>query len=323
MQFSIGFDLGGTTMSAALVDASGHIHQIAEVDTHPEHEAQVTLGRMIDLIAPLIASAHAQSQEVVGIGIGIAGLVDTYTGWVHTAPNLPQWKNLAVGPPIAAHFQLPVRIDNDVRVAAMGELAYGAGQGRQHLICLTVGTGIGSALILNGQLHRGASLSAGELGHIPVIRDGGPHCGCGSHGCLESVAGTQGILALAQRYIARGLAPQLAQMVTEKGKLTPALISQAATAGDTGAIAVWHEVGTWIGTGLAGVVNLLNPERIIIGGGIAQAGELLFAPIREAIRLRAFELPAQAAELVPAALGPEAGLIGASVLARTPLEKSL
>jgi glucokinase len=119
----------------------------------------------------------------------------------------------------------------------------------------------------------------------------------------------------------RGLAPQLADLVNAKGKLTPALISQAAAAGDPGAIAIWHEVGTWIGTGLAGVVNLLNPERIIIGGGIAQAGELLFTPIREAIRLRAFELPAQAAELVPAALGPEAGLIGASVLARTPLEK--
>jgi glucokinase len=199
---------------------------------------------------------------------------------------------------------------------ALGELHFGAGQGAESMLCLTVGTGIGSAIVLGGHLHRGASLSAGEFGHLTVIHQGGKICGCGNSGCLETVAGTAAIITLARRYLDRGLSPMLAERVQAGDVLMPRLVAEAALAGDIGARLTWQEVGTWLGTALAGMVNFLNPEKIVIGGGIAQAGALLFEPVQQAIQTRAFALPAERVQVLAARLGPQAGIIGASVLAR-------
>lgn len=316
MSLVIGFDVGGTTMTAGLVDAQGHLHGQKEVETLAEQPVGDTLARMKALLADLLGLAADQGQSVSGIGIGMAGLIEPQQGIVQTSPNLPNWSQVHLAQELAQVFHLPVVIDNDVRAATLGEAAFGAGQGKQHLIMLTVGTGIGSALVLNGEIYRGSCFSAGEFGHMPVIPQGGLLCGCGSQGCLETVAGTKAILILAHRLIERGFCPVLQARLNSTNPLTPRLIAEAAQAGDAGACRVWEEIGTWLGMGLAGLVNLLNPEQIIIGGGIAQAGEVLFAPIRREIRRRAFALPAEAATVVPAQLGPDAGVIGASVLGR-------
>lgn len=310
--YQIGFDVGGTSLKAALVSAQGQIQQIASAPTPIDALPSQMIAVMAELIQQLQVACTGQ---LTGVGIGMAGLIDAQQGLVVTSPNLPTWKDVPICQLLSEQVGLPVAIDNDVRAMAMGELRYGAGQGCQDMICLTLGTGVGSALIFNGQIYRGVSLSAGEFGHVTVVPQGGRTCGCGNRGCLETVAGTAGILDLAQRFVDRGLAPELQGLLATE-PLTPKAIAVAAAAGDSGAQAVWQEVGHWLGLALAGVVNLLNPARIVIGGGVAQAGELLFPAIRAALLRHAFERPAQAVTVLPAALGAEAGMIGAAVLAQ-------
>lgn len=314
MSLAIGIDLGGTTLTAALVSEQGEILIHLEAPTPAQEPAEVTVALLTSLLNELLPKASA---PVVGMGLGVAGLVNPHTGTVHTSPNLPLWHNVDVRSPLQAAFNLPVFLDNDVKTMALGELHCGAGQGAASLLCLTIGTGIGSALVFKGEIYRGATLSAGEFGHITMVPQGGKVCGCGNTGCLETVAGTQAILSLAQRYLERGRTPWLEQQLQAGSILTPRLVAEAAQAGDEGAQRVWEEIGFWLGTALAGVVNFLNPERIVIGGGIAQAGPLLFEPIHAAIQYRAFTLPASSVQLLPAQLGPQAGVIGASILART------
>lgn len=306
----IGFDVGGTGLKAALVQSGQIITQVA-ADTPAQAPPDDAIAVMLGLIRELQQRAEAQKLTIEGVGLGIAGLIDAPAGVVVTSPNLPTWQNVPLAERLQQATGLPVAIDNDVRAMAMGEMRYGAGIGAQHLVCLTVGTGVGSALIFNGEIYRGASLSAGEFGHMVVVPQGGRTCGCGNRGCLETVAGTEAILSLARRQLERNLAPQLAAALADQ-PLSPKLIAEAAAAGDPGAQSVWQEVGHWLGLGLASLVNLLNPQKIVIGGGIAQAGDLLLNPIARAIRQQAFARPAETADLVLAALGPQAGMIGAA-----------
>lgn len=317
----IGFDVGGTTFKAALV-AEGEILETVSAQAPVDQPQAEAIRVMADLIEKLKAAAERQQRQIQGVGMGIAGLVDYTRGFVITAPNLPTWTQFPLAEQLSQKIAMPVCLDNDVRAMALGELAYGAGRGARHLLCLTVGTGVGSAIILDGKIHRGASLTAGEFGHVTVVPQGGRTCGCGNRGCLETVAGTEGILSLARRLNERGLSPLLAQKLAEAdGHLSPRLIAEAAEAGDQGCLSLWNEVGGWLGLALAGAVNFLNPEKIVIGGGIAQAGDLLFGPIGRAIRMHAFERPAAAVSLVPAALGAQAGMIGAAVLANRTLKE--
>lgn len=312
--YSIGFDVGGTSLKAALVHQGKILHTVS-ASTPAHAEPDVGIATMAQLIEEL--KSQAGDHAIVGVGMGVAGLIDGPRGYVITSPNLPRWQSVPLAEKLTALTGLPVFIDNDVRAMAMGEQAYGAGQGTQNMLCLTVGTGVGSAIIIKGEIYRGSTLTAGELGHMMVVHQGGRQCGCGNRGCLETVAGTEGILTLAQQYLKRGLSPVLSRLLSQGQELTPRLIYEAAIANDAGAIAVFTEVGQWLGQTLAGVVNLLNPERIVIGGGIAQAGDFIFEPLRTAIRLHAFERPAQGVEVVPAALGAEAGMIGSAELAKT------
>ncbi len=310
----IGFDVGGTSLKASLVQ-SGQILKTVNAPTPADGTSDETIALMVRLIEALKGEAQTRELKVTAVGVGMAGLIDSPQGTVITSPNLPRWKDVPLAQRLCEQVSLPVAIDNDVRAMALGELAYGAGKGAEHMLCITVGTGVGSAIILNGEIYRGSTLTAGELGHMMVVHQGGRDCGCGNRGCLETVAGTEGILTLARQYLRRNLAPLLKEKLAAGEPLTPRLIYEAATAGDRGAIAVFTEVGQWLGQTLAGVVNLLNPERIVIGGGIAQSGDLLFKPLREAVTLHAFERPAQGVNIVPATLGAEAGMIGSAVLA--------
>ncbi len=307
----IGFDVGGTSLKAALVTA-GKILKTVTASTPADSSPDTGIHTMAGLIETLKAEAK---EPITAIGMGVAGLIDGPRGYVITSPNLPRWQNVDLAGELKARVGLPVFIDNDVRAMALGEQVYGAGQGATNMLCLTVGTGVGSAIIINGEIYRGSHLTAGELGHMMVVHQGGRDCGCGNRGCLETVAGTEGILTLARQYLKRGLSPVLHRYLVQGQALTPRLIYEAAIENDAGAIAVFTEVGQWLGQTLAGVVNLLNPERIVIGGGIAQAGDFILEPLRTAIMLHAFERPAQGVSVVPAALGAEAGMIGSAVLA--------
>ena len=308
----IGIDVGGTNVKIALVDNKGKIIYSNSIPTRAEMGYEYTINNMKEAITELIKETKSDPKNIESIGFGFPGQIDYQKGIVRLAPNIPGWVNVPIAEIMEKQFGIPTRVDNDVRCAALGELNYGAGQGCDNLICITVGTGIGSGLVINGKLVRGASNAAGEIGHIKLDMNGGPLCGCGDRGCLEAFASGPSIVALAEEYIKGGKSTKYRELANPD--ITPYIVSEAAKQGDPVAKRIFTIVGEYIGIGLASVVNLLNPEKIIIGGGVAAAGDLLLTPIKESLIKRAMPIAGSAVEIVPAQLGNSAGVIGASLL---------
>lgn len=309
----IGIDVGGTNVKIALVDDKGMIGYSNSVPTHAELGYEYTVNNIKQAIYDLLKETKLTTKDIQGIGFGFPGQIDYTNGVVLNAPNIPGWTNVPIAKMIEDEFDIPTRVDNDVRCAALGELNYGAGKGCQNLICITVGTGIGSGLIINGKIVRGASNAAGEIGHIKLQMHDGPICGCGDTGCLEAFASGPAIVAMAEDYIKGGKSTKFRE-IANGNPLTPYIVCQAAKAGDPVAQRIFAIIGEYIGIGMAGVVNLLNPERIIVGGGVADAGELLINPLITALKSRAMKVAGATVEVIPAQLGNTAGVIGASLL---------
>lgn len=311
-KFRIGVDVGGTNVKIALVDLQGSIIYSNSVPTRAEMGYEYTIDNMKQAITDLMKETKTDKNVIGGIGFGFPGQIDYEKGIVRLAPNIPGWVEVPIAAMIEKEFGIPTRVDNDVRCAALGELNYGAGVGCENLICITVGTGIGSGLIINGKLVRGANNAAGELGHIKLQMNGGPLCGCGDFGCLEAFASGPAIVAMAEEYIKGGKSTKYREMANHG--ITPFIVAEAAKQGDAVAQRIFTIVGEYIGIGLTSVVNLLNPEKIIIGGGVADAGDILFNPIRETLQKRAMKIAGSTVQIVPAQLGNTAGVIGASML---------
>lgn len=311
----IGIDVGGTNVKIALVDDNGKIIYSNSVPTYAKMGYEYTVNNIKQAIKDLMKETNTTPSDIEGIGFDFPGQVDCKTGVVKLAPNIPGWVNVPIAQMIENEFHIPTRIDNDVRCAALGELKFGAGRGCENFICITVGTGIGSGIVINGKVVRGATNAAGELGHIKLQMNGGPICGCGDTGCLEAFASGPAIVAMAQEYIKGGKSTKFREMAAvEGGEITPYMVAKAAEEGDPVAKRIFEIVGEYIGIGLTSVINLLNPERVIIGGGVAESGELLLGPIRKTIKERAMVVAGNAVEIVPAQLGNSAGVIGASML---------
>ncbi len=311
----IGIDVGGTNVKIALVNDKGNIIYSNSIPTRAEMGYEYTINNMKEAIAELLKETKSEAKSIEGIGFGFPGQIDYQKGVVRLAPNIPGWVEVPIAEIMEKEFGIPTRVDNDVRCAALGELNYGAGIGCENLICITVGTGIGSGLIINGKLVRGASNAAGEIGHIKLDMTGGPLCGCGDRGCLEAFASGPSIVAMAEEYIKGGKSTKYRELANPD--ITPYIVSEAAKQGDPVAKRIFTIVGEYIGIGLASVVNLLNPEKIIIGGGVAAAGDLLLNPIKESLIKRAMPIAGSAVEIVPAQLGNSAGVIGASLLIKS------
>ncbi len=309
----IGIDVGGTNVKIALVDDSGKIIYSNSVPTRAEMGYEYTVNNIKQAIYDLMKETKLTAKDIEGIGFGFPGQVDYKSGIVRLAPNIPGWVEVPIAKMIEDEFHIPTRVDNDVRCAALGELKYGAGKGCENLICITVGTGIGSGLIVNGKLVRGASNAAGEIGHIKLQIHDGPICGCGDTGCMEAFASGPAIVAMAEEYILGGKSTKYREMANG-GDITPFIVAEAAKAGDPVAKRIFARIGEYIGIGMASVVNLLNPEKIIIGGGVADAGDILLEPLKEALKKRAMKIAGETVEVVPAQLGNTAGVIGASLL---------
>ena len=307
----IGIDVGGTNVKIALVDGNGNIAYSNTAPTHAEMGLNYTIENIKQAIRDLITESRVENLE--GIGFDFPGQIDYKNGVVKLAPNIPGWVDIPIAKIIEDEFHVPVKIDNDVHCAALGELKYGAGQGCENFICMTVGTGIGSGIVLDGKLIRGATNVAGELGHIKLSMHDGELCGCGDYGCLEAYASGPSIVKMAQDYIMGGKSTKYKEMAAG-GEITPYIVSEAAKQGDPVAQRIFTKTGEYIGFGLVSVINLLNPEKVIIGGGVAGAGDILFDPIRKVIKERAMKVAGSAVEIVPAKLGNNAGVIGASLL---------
>ena len=305
---AMGVDFGGTRLKIGVVNSKGKIISRRILLTQQIKSP----GDFLDLVKCQIQSL--KDRRCIGVGIGLPGLVDSQQGIVHFLVNVQGWKGVPVSKILKNQIGLPVSIDNDVNLMTLGEAVFGAGRGCRNLVCLTLGTGVGGGILLEGNLFRGASLSAGEIGHMVLYPDG-RQCKCGGRGCLEAYIGSQQIVALARSKLGHYQEGLLAEWIGKGEVLSPLLISRAARLGDKLSIQIWKEIGGYLGLALTSVVNLLNPERIIIGGGVAKAGAFLFDSVRKTIRDRALNISAKSVRVVMARLGENAGIVGAAVLA--------
>jgi len=315
MSFYLGIDLGGTALKIGITDDNGKIltKQSFETSLHSEPDRMVTYFGECAL--KVITESGIPREQIKGAGIGAPGLLNPETGQLKFVTNLQMLNGYYLTPTIEKIIKLPTFLDNDVNAMALGEFFYGAAHGYTHIVALTLGTGIGGGLILNGKLYHGASFTAGEIGHI-TIDCNGLLCKCGSYGCIEQYANREGIVSRFKAYyIHKELMESTIDQFLEDGEITPKSISLAAQAGDKLSKLVFTEVGTYLGIALASYVNSFNPEIIVIGGGIANAGDLLLEPARNEMMKRAYTVPARVVKVVPAKLKNDAGIIGSASIA--------
>jgi len=302
MRRLVGVDLGGTNIRAALVTGAT-THAAPVVRSTPAADGPVAV---LDAIAE--CAREAAGSPLDGLAIGIPGPLDPVTGVVHTAPHLPGWQELPAGALLSQRLGCPVSVRNDASLAGFAEWKAGAGQGTRHFIFVTASTGIGGALIIDGQLYDGGAGSGGEVGHSPMGLDG-PPCGQGHPGCLEGFASGTGIAGTARRAVAAGSPTTLSALAPEA--IDARAVEMAAVGGDQLSAGIFNDAGRALGRALGGLINLLNPEVIAVGGGLINAGELLFTPLRSGVAEIAFAYPASHCRIVPAGLGTDAGLVGA------------
>ena len=308
-----GIDVGGTKIAGGVVDTDGSVVEQVTVES-PAHDAQAIEEAVAGLINEL-ASRH----DVGCVGIGAAGYVDRQRARVMSAPNLA-WRDLDLKAEIEKRVDLPVVVENDANAAAWGEFVFGAGKDVDDFLLVTVGTGVGGGIVLDGELHRGAHGVAAEVGHLRVVRDG-IRCGCGNQGCLEAYGSGTALVREARSAAAGGVLGARALLDRAGGDIAAIdgpLITAAAEAGDPFAIERLVEVGTWLGEGIASLAAVLDPARVAIGGGVSQAGKLLLVPIRASFADHATGRGHhRVAEICLAELGNTAGIVGAAELART------
>lgn len=313
MKYYIGIDLGATKIKLGVLNNGLKIIKKLELETKDFPQKKLLILALRDNVLSLINNFKIKPEA---LGIGVPGLVNPYKGLIYYLVNIPGWENVYLRRILESYFDFPVFIDNDVNVMALAELYCGRAKGKKNVICLTLGTGVGGGLILDGKLYRGTTFSAGEIGHIPLNEDG-PKCNCGGVACLERYVGNRYIVEEAVRKIKDGYSTIISDLIkNDFSKLTSEILSYALKNKDPVAEEIWENVGKKIGIVLAGVVNLLNPELIIIGGGISQVGEFLFKTIRETLRERAMSIPKEKVKIVSAKLKDNAGIIGAGILAK-------
>ena len=307
----IGVDIGGSSVKLGAVSPGGKIILRDSFLTVSGHEK--LLKALVGGIRDLKRRAERQKLKVIGIGVGAPGPIDIEKGLVYSFPHIRGWRNVPLKKQLERRLGLPVRLDNDANVMAFAEFCYGAGRGATNLIALTLGTGVGGGLVINGKFFRGPRFSAAEIGHM-VVNETGPRCSCGNRGCLETYVGSGYFIREVKRRLGSGRKSILRQWIREKKVLSPLLVAQAAKRGDRFSKEMWRETGEHLGTALAGLANILNPNTIVLGGGIAQNRHLLFGAVRRTIRKKAFPIAARSVKVVPAALGVDAGIIGAASL---------
>ncbi len=300
-KYIIAIDLGGTNLKCALLNDSLKIKAKNSFSTKSFDNKHKLIDGVADSVNNFILSHKLTRDIIFGVGIGLPGPVDTLRGIVHFLPNIPGWKNVEFKKILERKTKLPVFIDNDAKLMTLAEHEIGSAKGYANALCLTLGTGVGGGLIINGALYRGGDNAAGEFGHLPLNEDG-PLCGCGGKACLEAYIGNAAIIKEARKLFGPGIS----------------LEELSRIAGDNNAKAVkfWRKVGQKLGVALSGIVNLLNLDAIVIGGGVSEAGGVLFGSVKQTILQRAMSVQAKRVKIFKAKLGNNAGIIGAGFLVK-------
>jgi glucokinase len=308
----LAIDLGGSKIITALVSTEGEIMAREYTLTLAEEGTEAVIERMLAAIDSVTSKVNMSLSLFSNIAIAAAGAIDSEKGIVTASPNLPGWLDVPLKEIMEKALGLKTFLINDASAAALGEHYFGVGRGIDNLIYITASTGIGGGIIIDGKLYLGVSGSAGEIGHM-TIDVNGPRCNCGNIGCLEVLASGKAVAREAQRLIARGSKTIMLELAEgEPQNISAQTVSAAAQKGDTLALAIIFKAATYLGVGIVNLVNIFNPEMIIVGGGMAQMGKMLLAPARQVVAERAFQLPAQRVRIVPNQLGENAGVLGAA-----------
>lgn len=322
-QFVIGIDLGGTNIIASAMSLDGaRLFPARSELTRADQGADAVVARMVRMVQEqvdqVLQETGVSRDAIVGVGLGAPGTVDRNTGLVLDAPNL-KWRDFPLGKRMAEATGLPVKIDNDANCATYGEWWLGAARGGRNVIGVTIGTGVGGGIIIDRQVYHGSSDAAGEIGHITIDLHG-RRCGCGNYGCLEAYASGSAIAVRAREALFNDESSILPTMVDgDLTKLTAAVVYEAASQGDAVALEIVRDTAKFLGAGLANLLNVFNPDTVVIAGGVTQAGDALFEPLRKEVRRRAFKSVSDACRIVPGTLPGTAGVVGAvaSFIAQT------
>jgi glucokinase len=299
-KYIIGIDLGGTNLKVGLLDLSFKIRDRLNLSTANFLRKEILIAAIVNSIDKIIKANRLRKTDILGVGLGLPGPIDADKGIVHFFPNIPGWLEVGLQKILEKKLKLPVFIDNDANLMALAEYKLGAAKTAKNAVCLTLGTGVGAGIIIEGKLYRGSTFAAGEIGHMP-INEKGPECKCGGYACLEAYIGNLRIMRQAQKIFKRKISlEELSRLARHNKK----------------AARIWSVVAERLGLALVSVINLLNPDCIVIGGGVANAGRILFDKVEETILTRAMLVQARAVNIRKAKLGNDAGIIGAAILVK-------
>ncbi|MBU2608471.1 MAG: ROK family protein [Chloroflexi bacterium] len=311
----LGIDLGGTKILTAVVNTQGEMLSRDHSITPAREGQQAVVRSIFESVGRVLDQAHIATADLVAIGVGAPGLSNPETGFLFTSPNLPGWKDVPLRDIIEKELGKKVFLINDANAAAVGELYFGAGRGARNFIYITVSTGIGGGIIIDGKIYTGSVGMAGELGHM-VIDDEGPLCNCGNMGCWETLASGTALAREARHKIKDGVASSILQLAGgDLEKINAEAIHKAARTGDNLATELIAKTAYYLGVGLANLINIFNPEVIVIGGGVSNIGDMLLEPAFEEAGRRAFKPSYQAVRFARAELGRNSGVLGAAAYA--------
>jgi glucokinase len=310
----IGIDIGGTKLAVGVCSAAGKLLASARIPTNPNESSEQSLARLVEACRGVIREAGVR---VAAAGIGCVGPLDQKTGYVINPVNIPGWNRVPLVDTVREALGVPTFLDNDANAAALGEHRFGAGRGVANMVYLTISTGIGGGIVLDNRLYQGENGNAGELGHMSVNYRGRP-CGCGNIGCIEKYASGTAIAERAREAVMAGAAAAGSGIVALAGgveNITALTVIEALRRGDPLAKAIWDETINALGVALANVIHIFNPHRIVLGGGVTHAGELLFEPLRRETKRHAMPMLHDVCEIVKAELGDQVGVMGAVAVA--------
>ena len=309
--YIVGIDIGGTKLATVVADGTGTILKKIRKPTSAERGPHHAVESLLEMVGETIRLAELKRENISGIGVSCGGPLDTKTGVVYSPPNLPGWDAFPLKESIEAEFHVPTIIENDANASALAEWRFGGGRGYNYVLYMTMSTGIGGGIVANGQIYHGANDSAGEVGHQILLPDG-PLCGCGQRGCLEALCSGPAIARRAREVIREQ--PNTAILKLADGEIAQVKsehVLEAARTGDSLAMSLMEETGYYMGWGIANLVNILNPEIVLIGTIAVAAGDLLLDPIRRTVADMAMQRPAEAVKIMPADLGDAVGDLAA------------
>jgi len=311
--YAVGIDLGGTNIKGGLVRPDGSVVLSKSIKTEPEGGTAHVVERIASVANGLLAEAKVQPADVAGVCVGSPGPLDSRKGFIYEAPNL-RWKDVHLSALLAPLVGVPVFVENDANVAAYGEAWAGAARNSRCALMLTLGTGVGGGIVIDGEVWRGVTDTGAELGHM-TINYGGPKCACGSTGCIEMYASATAVARRMKEAVLAGRKSSLSAAVRAGEEIDSKRIHEAALAGDPLAREILAETGRFLGIAIASYVNIFNPDYVILHGGLVNAGELLLGPMRDAMKARCFHASQRGLQVLPSALKGDAGIVGAAGIA--------